>query len=96
MLGGNFWTPERDEQLKLMWEAGVTLKKMALNIGHGCTHNMVSRHVRALGLSPRPKPRGARSKPRPTTKTRACMSCGETFESAGIQNRLCSACSRKG
>ena len=36
-MRSDFWTPERDELLKLMWEAGLSQNNIALNIGDGCT-----------------------------------------------------------
>jgi GcrA cell cycle regulator len=48
------WTPERVEQLKLLWEEGVTTAEIGRRIGvSGVSKNAVIGKVHRIGLTPR-------------------------------------------
>lgn len=58
------WTPERIEQLKKFWEAGLSASQIAAELGN-VTRNAVIGKVHRLGLGGRPKsPRSSVPRPR--------------------------------
>lgn len=64
------WTEERVEQLKKLWNQGLSASQIAAELGHGVTRNAVIGKVHRLGLSGRAKA-PASSAPRARKATRA-------------------------
>lgn len=64
------WTDERVEQLKRLWNQGLSASQIAAELGQGVTRNAVIGKVHRLGLSGRAKA-PASSAPRVRKTTRA-------------------------
>ena len=64
------WTDERVEQLKKLWNQGLSASQIAAELNHGITRNAVIGKVHRLGLSGRAKTPSS-STPRPRKVTRA-------------------------
>lgn len=64
------WTDERVEQLKKLWNQGLSASQIAAELNHGITRNAVIGKVHRLGLSGRAKTPSS-SAPRPRKVTRA-------------------------
>src|SRR5882672_10904658 len=59
----SFWTAERIEQLRKLWDAGLSARQIAAEIGN-CTRNAVIGKVHRLALT-------GRAKVKPTKQSRA-------------------------
>ncbi|MCO5792483.1 MAG: GcrA cell cycle regulator [Blastomonas sp.] len=65
------WTDERIDQLKTMWEKGLTASQIAEELG-GVSRNAVIGKAHRLGLKSRPSPvKPGEAKPKPAKKTEA-------------------------
>ena len=77
------WTDERVEQLKKLWNEGLSASQIAAILG-GVTRNAVIGKVHRLGLSGRSKPiRTSRPRPRKPRLSNQTRPTGRGFSSVG-------------
>ena len=79
------WTDERIDQLKAMWEKGMTASQIADELG-GVSRNAVIGKAHRLGLQSRPSPVKANEAPRkkvPARKPQPASSAGDVGNPAG-------------
>ncbi len=89
------WTPEEFDLLARFYADRLDTARIARLLGRSA--GSIDSKARALGIVRDPSKRKYAAQPeyrKPGASPRRCMSCGTTFPSWGIGNRICKRCKR--
>ncbi|RMB00593.1 GcrA family cell cycle regulator [Eilatimonas milleporae] len=84
------WTDERIEQLKKLWDEGLSASQIAKELGEGVTRNAVIGKAHRLGLKSRPSPvKSDKTKAKAPAKKAAKKEAKKFVTLLDLTDRMC-------